>query len=180
ETGTTEREMDVKALIRVTPLQAEESGGVGQGNLTLEGLFARVAEISPAEGRLLQFHPLSLCNTSEDDQTKPGFISIVKLETPDRDTQPCLSLANKARLAGERGAHAVLFDITNDRGALQQLQQPAGINQPVVLIWGPDAEKLMDVVNKNKEALVKIEVQEQPKWLHHDGTHHHHHHHHHH
>ncbi|KAE8622451.1 hypothetical protein XENTR_v10005247 [Xenopus tropicalis] len=166
--GTTEREMDVKALIRVTPLQAEESGGVGQGNLTLEGLFARVAEISPAEGRLLQFHPLSLCNTSEDDQTKPGFISIVKLETPDRDTQPCLSLANKARLAGERGAHAVLFDITNDRGALQQLQQPAGINQPVVLIWGPDAEKLMDVVNKNKEALVKIEVQEQPKWLHHD------------
>ncbi|XP_018101711.1 E3 ubiquitin-protein ligase RNF43 [Xenopus laevis] len=165
--GTTEREMDVKALIRVIPLQADESGAA-QENLTLEGLFARVAEISPAEGKLLQFHPLSLCNTSEDDQTKPGFISIVKLETPDRDTQPCLSLANKARLAGERGAHAILFDISNDRGALQQLQQPAGINQPVVLIWGPDAEKLMEVVNKNKEALVKIEVQEQPKWLHHD------------
>ncbi|XP_018104550.1 E3 ubiquitin-protein ligase RNF43 isoform X2 [Xenopus laevis] len=116
--GTTERDMDVKALIRVR---------AAQGNLTLEGLFARVAEISPAEGKLLQFHPLSLCNTSEDDQTKPGFISIVKLETPDSDTQPCLSLANKARLAGERGAHAILFDISNDRGALQQLHHDVWI-----------------------------------------------------
>ncbi|KAM4797403.1 E3 ubiquitin-protein ligase RNF43 [Rhinophrynus dorsalis] len=160
-----EQEQDQKAVIRVIPLKMEHAA---QGNLTLEGVFARVADVSPAEGRLLQFHPLSLCNTSEDDQATPGFISIVKLEAPDRDPQPCLSLANKARLAGERGARAILFDISNDRGAQYQLQQPAGINQPVVLIWGTDAEKLMDVVNKNKEAHVKIEVQEQPKWLHHD------------
>uniref|UniRef100_A0A8C5QZF6 E3 ubiquitin-protein ligase RNF43 n=1 Tax=Leptobrachium leishanense TaxID=445787 RepID=A0A8C5QZF6_9ANUR len=160
-----DREQEQKAIIRVIP-DRMESGG--QGNLTLQGIFARVAEVSPAEGRLLQFHPLSLCNTSEDDQAKPGFISIVKLETPDRDPQPCLSLANKARLAGERGARAILFDISNDRDAWNQLQQPAGLNQPVVLIWGTDAERLMEVVNKNREALVKIEVQEQPKWLDHD------------
>ncbi|CAH2220191.1 calcium uniporter regulatory subunit MCUb, mitochondrial isoform X2 [Pelobates cultripes] len=91
-----DRELEQKALIKVNPLRAEKGG---QENLTLEGIFARVADVSPAEGRLLQFHPLSLCNTSEDDQAKPGFISIVKLETPDRDPQPCLSLANKARLA---------------------------------------------------------------------------------
>ncbi|XP_063306140.1 E3 ubiquitin-protein ligase RNF43 [Pelobates fuscus] len=160
-----DRELEQKALIKVNPLRAEKGG---QENLTLEGIFARVADVSPAEGRLLQFHPLSLCNTSEDDQAKPGFISIVKLETPDRDPQPCLSLANKARLAGERGAHAILFDISNDRDAKNQLQQPAGLNQPVVLIWGKDAEQLMDVVNKNREAHVRIEVAEQPKWLDHD------------
>ncbi|KAM8975839.1 E3 ubiquitin-protein ligase RNF43 [Pelodytes ibericus] len=160
-----ERELDQKAVIRVIPLRMENGG---QENLTLEGVFARVADVSPAEGRLLQFHPLSLCNTSEDDQAKPGFISIVKLESPDRDPQPCLSLANKARLAGERGARAILFDISNDESAMSQLQQPAGLNQPVVLIWGHDAERLMDVVNKNREAHVKIEVQEQPKWLDHD------------
>ncbi|XP_053313238.1 E3 ubiquitin-protein ligase RNF43 [Spea bombifrons] len=156
-----EREGNPKALIRVIPLKMDNGG---HGNLTLEGVFARVADVNPAEGRLLQFHPLSLCNTSEDDQAKPGFISIVKLEAPDRDPQPCLSLANKARLAGERGARAILFDISNDQEAANRLKQPAGLNQPVVLIWGPDAERLMDVVNKNREALVKIEVQEQPKW----------------
>ncbi|KAM4701698.1 E3 ubiquitin-protein ligase RNF43 isoform 2-T2 [Discoglossus pictus] len=160
----TERELDQKAVIRVIPLRMENAA---HGNLTLEGVFARVADVSRADGRLLQFHPLSLCNTSEDEPTKPGFIAIVKLEAPDRDPQPCLSLANKARLAGERGANAILFDITNDRGALSQLQQPAGLSKPVVLIWGQDAEKLMDVVNHDREAHVKIEVQEQPKW-HHD------------
>lgn len=42
-----------------------------------------------------QSHPLSLCNTSEDEHTESGFITIVKLEQPDRDPNPCLSLANK-------------------------------------------------------------------------------------
>ncbi|XP_075450655.1 E3 ubiquitin-protein ligase RNF43 isoform X2 [Ascaphus truei] len=161
----TERAVDHKALIRVFPLRMENAGA---GNLTLHGIFAGVAEVSPAEGRLLQFHPLSLCNTSEDEQTESGFIAIVKLETPDRDPQPCLSLASKARLAGERGARATLFDISNDREAFNQLQQPSGLPQPVVLIWGSDAERLMDVVNNNREAHVKIEVPEQPKRLDYD------------
>ncbi|XP_053562326.1 E3 ubiquitin-protein ligase RNF43 isoform X2 [Bombina bombina] len=156
---------DQTALIKVTPLRMDNAV---HGNLTLHGIFAKVADVSRADGRLLQFHPLSLCNTSEDEPIKPGFIAIVKLEAPDRDPQPCLSLANKARLAGERGANAILFDITNDQGAKRQLQQPAGLNKPVVLIWGQDAERLMDVVNHDREAHVKIEVQEQPKWLYHD------------
>ncbi|XP_063002880.1 E3 ubiquitin-protein ligase RNF43 [Elgaria multicarinata webbii] len=151
-----ERSLAQKAVIRVIPLKLEP--------LTLEGVFASVAEVTPAEGELLQFHPLSLCNTSEDEHTVPGFVSIVKLERPERDLHPCLSLANKAKLAGERGARAVLFDITDDQSAADQLRKPRGLSQPVVLIWGHDAELLMGVVNNNREAHVKIEVKEMPAW----------------
>ncbi|NXV07532.1 RNF43 ligase, partial [Cettia cetti] len=145
-----------KAVIKVIPLKVEP--------ITLEGEFANVAEVTPAEGKLLQSHPLSLCNTSEDEHTESGFITIVKLEQPDRDPNPCLSLANKAKLAGERGARAILFDITDDESAADQLRKPRGLSQPVVLIRGHDAELLMGVVNKNREAHVKIEIKEPPAW----------------
>uniref|UniRef100_A0A8C0AXA5 RING-type E3 ubiquitin transferase n=1 Tax=Buteo japonicus TaxID=224669 RepID=A0A8C0AXA5_9AVES len=185
-----ERSAAQKAIIRVIPLKVEP--------IILEGEFANVAEVTPAEGKLLQSHPLSLCNTSEDEHTESGFITIVKLEQPDRDPNPCLSLANKAKLAGERGARAILFDITDDESAADQVQtplilsmfleggrivlvsgysgpsltvfaslqlrKPRGLSQPVVLIRGHDAELLMGVVNKNREAHVKIEVKEPPAW----------------
>ncbi|NXL04825.1 RNF43 ligase, partial [Mesembrinibis cayennensis] len=151
-----ERSAAQKAIIRVMPLKVEP--------IILEGEFANVAEVTPAEGKLLQSHPLSLCNTSEDEHTESGFITIVKLEQPDRDPNPCLSLANKAKLAGERGARAILFDITDDESAADQLRKPRGLSQPVVLIRGHDAELLMGVVNKNREAHVKIEVKEPPAW----------------
>ncbi|XP_062967466.1 E3 ubiquitin-protein ligase RNF43 isoform X1 [Cynocephalus volans] len=156
-----ERSAEQKAIIRVIPLKMDPTGKL---NLTLEGVFAGVAEITPAEGKLMQSHPLYLCNASDDDNLEPGFISIVKLESPRRAPRPCLSLASKARMAGERGASAVLFDITEDRAAAEQLQQPLGLTWPVVLIWGHDAEKLMEFVYKNRKAHVKIELKEPPAW----------------
>ncbi|XP_037349368.1 E3 ubiquitin-protein ligase RNF43 [Talpa occidentalis] len=156
-----ERSAEQKAIIRVIPVKMDPTGKL---NLTLEGVFAGVAEITPAEGKLMQSHPLYLCNASDDDHLEPGFISIVKLESPQRAPRPCLSLANKARMAGERGASAVLFDITEDRAAAEQLQQPLGLTWPVVLIWGHDAEKLMEFVYKNRKAHVRIELKEPPAW----------------
>ncbi|XP_008055863.1 E3 ubiquitin-protein ligase RNF43 isoform X1 [Carlito syrichta] len=156
-----ERSAEQKAIIRVIPLKMDPTGKL---NLTLEGVFAGVAEVIPAEGKLMQSHPLYLCNASDDDNLEPGFISIVKLESPRRAPRPCLSLASKARMAGERGASAVLFDITEDRAAAEQLQQPLGLTWPVVLIWGRDAEKLMEFVYKNRKAHVRIELKESPAW----------------
>ncbi|NXO01320.1 RNF43 ligase, partial [Rhinopomastus cyanomelas] len=72
--------------------------------------------------------------------------------------------SGQAKLAGERGARAILFDITDDESAADQLRKPRGLSQPVVLIRGHDAELLMGVVNKNREAHVKIEVKEPPAW----------------
>nr|XP_010592599.1 E3 ubiquitin-protein ligase RNF43 isoform X2 [Loxodonta africana] len=115
-----ERSTEQKAIIRVIPLKMDPTGKL---NLTLEGVFAGVAEITPAEGKLMQ-----------------------------------------ARMAGERGASAVLFDITEDRAAAEQLQQPLGLTWPVVLIWGNDAEKLMEFVYKNRKAHVRIELKEPPAW----------------
>lgn len=43
-----------------------------------------------------------------------------------------------------------------------QLQQPLGLTKPVVLIWGHDAEKLMEFVYKNRKAYVWIELKEPP------------------
>ncbi|XP_037665802.1 E3 ubiquitin-protein ligase RNF43 [Choloepus didactylus] len=160
-TVESERSAEQKAIIRVIPLKMDPTGKL---NLTLEGVFAGVAEITPAEGKLMQSHPLYLCNASDDDNLEPGFISIVKLESPRRAPRPCLSLASKAQMAGERGASAVLFDITEDRAAAEQLQQPLGLTWPVVLIWGNDAEKLMEFVYKNRKAHVRIELKEPPAW----------------
>lgn len=158
----TELEHKQKALVKVYPLRMESP------NFTVEGIFAKVADVGPAEGRLIQFHPLSLCNASDDDPPKSGFISIVKLESPERSPQPCLSLASKVRLAGERGSRAIIFDISDDEGAVYQLQQPADLNPPVVLVRGHDAERLMTLVHNNTEAIVKIEVQEPLKLFVHD------------
>uniref|UniRef100_A0A8C8TZJ7 RING-type E3 ubiquitin transferase n=1 Tax=Peromyscus maniculatus bairdii TaxID=230844 RepID=A0A8C8TZJ7_PERMB len=115
-----ERSAEQRAIIRVIPLKMDPTGKL---NLTLEGVFAGVAEVTPAEGKLMQ-----------------------------------------ARMAGERGASAVLFDITEDRSAAEQLQQPLGLTWPVVLIWGNDAEKLMEFVYKNRKAHVRIELKEPPAW----------------
>uniref|UniRef100_A0A8C6QKV1 RING-type E3 ubiquitin transferase n=1 Tax=Nannospalax galili TaxID=1026970 RepID=A0A8C6QKV1_NANGA len=115
-----ERSAEQKAIIKVIPLKMDPTGKL---NLTLEGVFAGVAEVTPAEGKLMQ-----------------------------------------ARMAGERGASAVLFDITEDRAAAEQLQQPLGLTWPVVLIWGNDAEKLMEFVYKNQKAHVRIELKEPPAW----------------
>ncbi|XP_043910790.1 E3 ubiquitin-protein ligase RNF43 [Protopterus annectens] len=151
-----------KAIIKVIPRKLDPTG---KYNLTLEGVFAGPADVTSADGKLLQFHPLSLCNTSEEEDLKEhGFVTIVKLESPDRDPHPCLSLLNKARLAMDRGATAVIFDITDDDNALEQLN----VNveryppHPVVLIQGKDAELLMDVVNNNQQAQVKIEMKKEP------------------
>lgn len=46
-----------------------------------------------------------------------------------------------------------------------QLQQPLGLTWPVVLIWGNDAEKLMEFVYKNRKAHVRIELKEPPAWV---------------
>ena len=49
--------------------------------------------------------------------------------------------------------------------SLLQLQQPLGLTRPVVLIWGNDAEKLMEFVYKNRKAYVRIELKEPPTWV---------------
>ncbi|XP_023688897.1 E3 ubiquitin-protein ligase RNF43 [Paramormyrops kingsleyae] len=158
-----------KAVIKVTPLKQEQAGKP----ITLEGVFAGAGVRGHAEGRLMQSHPLSLCNTSEDERQESIFISIVKLENPEHQVPQCLPLLEKARLALKRGAQAVIFDVTDDAGAAVELHESLVSSDfllnPVVLVQAKDAEVLMGLVNRNEEAMVRIEVMiEPPKWPHYD------------
>ncbi|XP_056141475.1 E3 ubiquitin-protein ligase RNF43 [Lampris incognitus] len=151
----------LRAVIKVTLLKQEPTGKP----ITLEGVFVG-GSAGHAEGKLMQYHPLSLCNTSEDERQENNFITIVKLE---RRVPRCLPLLDKARLALEKGAQAVIFDVSDDAHAATELHETDSLPHPVVLVEAEDAGELMGLVNKNEEASVRIEIKlEQPKWPHYD------------
>ncbi|CAL8363617.1 unnamed protein product [Lota lota] len=154
-----------RAVIKVT-LTKQESPGKA---ITLEGVFVG-GSAGYAEGKLMQYHPLSLCNTSEDERQDSDFITIVKLE---RRGPRCLSLLKKAQLALERGAQAVIFDVTDDANAAAdisvELLEKDFLPHPVVIVKAENAEELMMLVNRNEEARVRIEILVEPtKWPHYD------------
>ncbi|CAL9685882.1 unnamed protein product [Knipowitschia caucasica] len=145
----------LRALIKVTLLQQVPTGKP----IILEGLFVG-ASAGSAEGKLMQYHPLSLCNTSEDEHQGSLFVAIVKLE---RRVPPCLPLLDQARMALEKGAKAVIFDVSDDANAAAELRKADSLPRPVVLVEAKDADKLMDLVNKNEEAKVRIELKMEKK-----------------
>ncbi|XP_067864213.1 E3 ubiquitin-protein ligase RNF43 [Heptranchias perlo] len=152
---------ETDAEIEVVQYRHSQNGVVANNStLRLQGHFAGAGMRVAAEGKLLQFHPLWLCNTSEDEQQDYGFVSMVKLESPDRDPHPCLSLFNKAKFAIQRGATAVIFDVTDDASAVDQLKQNPEdlLPRPVILIRDQNAAQLMKVINTNGEAVVRIHV----------------------
>nr|XP_043898704.1 E3 ubiquitin-protein ligase RNF43 isoform X1 [Solea senegalensis] len=151
----------LRALIKVTLLKNEPTGKP----ITLEGVFVG-GSAGYAEGKLMQYHPLSLCNTSEDERQESDFITIVKLE---HRVPRCLPLLDKARMALDKGAQAVIFDVSDDANAAAELRETDALPRPVVLVEAEDAEELMGLVNKNEEAKVRIEIMmEQSKWPHYD------------
>lgn len=151
----------LRAVIKVALLNHEPTGKL----ITLEGVFVG-GSAGYAEGKLMQYHPLSLCNTSEDERQESDFITIVKLE---HRVPRCLPLLDKARMALDKGAQAVIFDVSDDANAAAELRETDSLPRPVVLVEAEDAEELMGLVNKNEEAKVRIEIMvEQPKWPHYD------------
>ncbi|KAM9846599.1 E3 ubiquitin-protein ligase RNF43 [Aulostomus maculatus] len=151
----------LRAVIKVTLLKHDLTGNP----ITLEGVFVG-GSAGSAEGKLMQYHPLSLCNTSEDERQESDFITIVKLE---HRVPRCLPLLDKARMALDKGAQAVIFDVSDDANAAAELRETDSLPRPVVLVEAEDAEELMGLVNKNEEAKVRIEVLvEQDKWPHYD------------
>uniref|UniRef100_A0A8B9RNL5 RING-type E3 ubiquitin transferase n=1 Tax=Astyanax mexicanus TaxID=7994 RepID=A0A8B9RNL5_ASTMX len=141
-----------RAVIKVSVLKEPTAKPI-----VLEGVFAG-SSTGSAQGKLMQSHPLSLCNTSEDERQDSLFISIVKLESPESKVPQCQPLLDKARLALQRGAQAVIFDISDDASAANELRDSGSLLRPVVLVKATDAEELMLLVNKNEEAMVEINI----------------------
>ncbi|XP_076854004.1 E3 ubiquitin-protein ligase znrf3 isoform X2 [Brachyhypopomus gauderio] len=104
-------------------------------------------------------HPLGLCNSNdEEDLYEYGWVGVVKLEQPELDPS-CLTVLGKAKRAVQRGATAVIFDVSENPDAIDQLNQLSDdpLKRPVVYVKGADAVKLMNIVNKQKVARARIQ-----------------------
>ncbi|EDO31961.1 predicted protein, partial [Nematostella vectensis] len=106
-----------------------------------------------------QIHPLGLCNTSDDrDLYEYGWVGVVKLTAPDGQNRPCFTLFEKAKRAMQRGATAIIFDTTDVPDAVEELNSIEDqAVRPVVLIKGPDAKKLMNILKNQKVARARIQ-----------------------
>ncbi|XP_015279049.1 PREDICTED: E3 ubiquitin-protein ligase ZNRF3 [Gekko japonicus] len=111
-------------------------------------------------------HPLGLCNSNdEEDLYEYGWVGVVKLEQPELEPKPCLTVLGKAKRAVQRGATAVIFDVSENPDAIDQLNQGLEdpLKRPVVYVKGPDAIKLMNIVNKQKVARARIQHRPPPQ-----------------
>ncbi|XP_076208916.1 E3 ubiquitin-protein ligase ZNRF3 isoform X2 [Aptenodytes patagonicus] len=80
-------------------------------------------------------HPLGLCNSNdEEDLYEYGWVGVVKLEQPELEPKPCLTVLGKLNQGSE---------------------DP--LKRPVVYVKGADAVKLMNIVNKQKVARARIQ-----------------------
>ncbi|XP_058014421.1 E3 ubiquitin-protein ligase ZNRF3 isoform X3 [Ahaetulla prasina] len=116
--------------------------------------------------QLCEMHPLGLCNNNdEEDLYEYGWVGVVKLEQPDLEPKPCLTVLGKAKRAIQRGATAVIFDVSENPDAIDQLNQGLEdpLKRPVVYVKGADAVKLMNIVNKQKVARARIQHRPPPQ-----------------
>lgn len=122
----------------------------------ISGIFSNFGTANRAEGDIVQMHPHSLCDASSDSEIfEYGWVGVVKLPL---DSSSACHAAEKARSAIRKGATAVIFDISDHPGALQMLNEHSfnGLNQPIVLVKGGDASKLMDIIQREQIARAVI------------------------
>ncbi|XP_058137564.1 E3 ubiquitin-protein ligase ZNRF3 [Dasypus novemcinctus] len=148
------------AFVEVVLFESSPSGDYTTYTTGLTGRFSRAGATLSAEGEIVQMHPLGLCNNNdEEDLYEYGWVGVVKLEQPELDPKPCLTVLGKAKRAVQRGATAVIFDVSENPDAIDQLNQGSEdpLKRPVVYVKGADAIKLMNIVNKQKVARARIQ-----------------------
>ncbi|XP_075424176.1 E3 ubiquitin-protein ligase ZNRF3 isoform X2 [Ascaphus truei] len=148
------------AFVEVVLFESSPNGDYKTHTTELQGRFSKAGATISAEGEIVQMHPLGLCNNNdEEDLYDYGWVGVVKLEQPDMDPKPCLTVMGKAKRAVQRGATAVIFDVSENPDAVDQLNQGLEdpLKRPVVYVKGMDAIKLMNIVNKQKVARARIQ-----------------------
>ncbi|XP_030647336.1 E3 ubiquitin-protein ligase znrf3 isoform X2 [Chanos chanos] len=147
------------AFVEVVLFESSPNGDYTTYTTGLQGRFSKAGATISAEGEIVQMHPLGLCNNNdEEDLYEYGWVGVVKLEQPELDPS-CLTVLGKAKRAVQRGATAVIFDVTENPDAIDQLNQVSEdpLKRPVVYVKGADAVKLMNIVNKQKVARARIQ-----------------------
>ncbi|XP_065055112.1 E3 ubiquitin-protein ligase znrf3-like [Rhopilema esculentum] len=125
----------------------------------VRGRFSRAGAVTSAEGDILKLHGLNLC--SSDIDRKPsheyGWVGVMKIPPVGQKLNPCVSVVKKAEVAVQRGATAVIFDVTDNPGARKELEAKSGVVlRPVVIIEGPDAKKLENLLHERKLSRARI------------------------
>ncbi|XP_076126078.1 E3 ubiquitin-protein ligase znrf3 [Alosa pseudoharengus] len=147
------------AFVEVVLFESSPNGDYTTYTTGLQGRFSKAGATISAEGEIVQMHPLGLCNNNdEEDLYEYGWVGVVKLEQPELDPS-CLTVLGKAKRAVQRGATAVIFDVSENPEAIDQLNQLSEdpLKRPVVYVKGADAVKLMNIVNKQKVARARIQ-----------------------
>ncbi|KAK6306018.1 hypothetical protein J4Q44_G00229430 [Coregonus suidteri] len=148
------------AFVEVVLFESSPNGDYTTYTTGLQGRFSKAGATISAEGEIVQMHPLGLCNNNngEEDLYEYGWVGVVKLEQPELDPS-CLTVLGKAKRAVQRGATAVIFDVSENPDAIDQLNKLAEdpLKRPVVYVKGADAVKLMNIVNKQKVARARIQ-----------------------
>ncbi|KAJ8043801.1 E3 ubiquitin-protein ligase ZNRF3 [Holothuria leucospilota] len=135
--------------------------------VNLSGYFSPAGTRASAEGDVVQLHPLIICDAVYDDDLKLryGSVAVVKLESHEIDH--CrLTVYQRAEKIIQRGATAVILDITDDLDAEQDLRQAGSVDsleRPVIHINGADAKRLMEIILNEKNAQARIKQYNQTK-----------------
>ncbi|XP_022109495.1 E3 ubiquitin-protein ligase ZNRF3-like [Acanthaster planci] len=148
-----------RAVVEVVLYDSNLNGDYTTRTLKLTGTFSPAGVTISAEGEIKQMHPLGLCNSNEDDEPFDyGWVGVVQLASPLDNPKPCLTIYQKAKRAVQLGATAVIFDVTHNTDAIQELrsEQSASLERPIVILRGSDARELMKIVNRQTEARARI------------------------
>ncbi|TRY84674.1 hypothetical protein DNTS_003191 [Danionella cerebrum] len=128
------------------------------------GVIKLIVELfKDAEEQLNRCEPTSVCFRIP----RLNWCQCVKLSHHD-ETQMLIQIhlncfvleqQRQAKRAVQRGATAVIFDVSENPDAIDQLNQVSEdpLKRPVVFVKGADAVKLMNIVNKQKVARARIQ-----------------------
>ncbi|KAL5017005.1 hypothetical protein ScPMuIL_006594 [Solemya velum] len=127
-------------------------------NISLNQVFNFTKEALKVTCHVGQIHPFGICNNEDFDEIlEYGWVGVIKLE--ELDESLCMPLYRQAKRAIERGATAVVFDITDNIAAAKKLSLKKSIKKlerPVIIIRGLDSARLMRIVNQQKDARARI------------------------
>ncbi|CAL4072706.1 unnamed protein product, partial [Meganyctiphanes norvegica] len=148
------------AVVRVTVPNQDRHGKYTEKEVTVQGTFSPMALQAPAEGKLLQMHPLALCEQMRLDRDDYDFGWVGFLRPDDVPSLPkkCHSIYEMARYAIERGATALLVDVDGLAAAQEELFQSdilsSGrdlLKRPIVVLNPKQALKLYDDTIRNPD-----------------------------
>eukprot|EP00794_Sanderia_malayensis_P013787 gene13787-15230_t len=108
---------------------------------------------------LTELKEQQLCSNSMNTRSNQefGWVGVLKLPPAAFMRESCVSIVKKAEIAVQRGATAVIFDVTDNPAARDELEAKSGVVlRPVVIVEGKSAKRLQSLLHKRKQSRARI------------------------